>query len=186
MFYRFLVVAPLALLVLVGCQKSPEKTAQHPLDAFEERNDDPLAAAADRYQRRLSADGTIPERALMKAKAQRDALVRTQTENFLGSPTITWQWVGPGNIGGRLRPIVIHPTTPDIMYVGSASGGIWKTLDGGQHWFVLDDFLPSLSIGDMVMHPQDPDILTSPWNPGGTWQRLHYCNNPWGVVKRYS
>ena len=143
MIFRLLIATPLAIVVLVGCQKTPEKIATHPLDAFEERNDDPLAAAADRHQRRLSADGRIPDRALMRAKAQRDELVRTQAETFGRSrQAITWQWVGPGNIGGRLRPIVIHPTMPDIMYVGSASGGIWKTLDGGQNWFALDDFLP--------------------------------------------
>ena len=77
MIFRLIVATSMAI-VLAGCQKSPEKVASHPLDAFAERNDDPLAAAADRYQRRLSADGRVPDRALMTAKAQRDALVRTQ------------------------------------------------------------------------------------------------------------
>ncbi len=160
MSFRLLIAASFSLLVFSGCQKAPQEVATHPLAAFAERNDDPLAAAADRFQRRLSADGTVPDRALLNAKAQRDTLVRTQAQNFQGNgASISWQWVGPGNIGGRLRPIVIHPITPNIMYVGSASGGIWKTLDGGQSWFPLDDFLPSLSIGDMVLHPEDSDTL---------------------------
>jgi len=160
MIIRVLMAIPFTLVLLVGCQKAPEKTALHPLDAFNERNDDPIAAAADRYQRRLSADGTVPDGALMRAKEERDAMLQGQTDNLVPSAwPVTWEWVGPGNIGGRLRPIVIHPTNPDIIYVGSASGGIWKTVDGGANWFVLDDFLPSLSVGDMVMHPEDFNTL---------------------------
>src|SRR5437773_2592529 len=51
-----------------------------------------------------------------------------------------WTWLGPGNIGGRVRSILIHPTTPSTMWVGSVGGGIWKTLNGGASWFPLDDF----------------------------------------------
>ncbi|MEM7457129.1 MAG: hypothetical protein AAF456_22495 [Planctomycetota bacterium] len=177
--YR-LTIALLALLVLSGCKETPQQAAnvpagatadampdlldgeadsqQHPLNEFEERNDDPLAAAADRYQRRLSADGTIPQRALLNACDQRKAMVAIESVDAAGLP-MQWDWVGPGNIGGRLRPIVIHPTNTDIIYVGSASGGIWKSIDGASSWQPLDDFLPSLSIGDMVMHPEDPDTL---------------------------
>ncbi len=166
MIIRVLFAMVFCLAVLPGCQNSTNQlaqvddTANHPLQAYEEKPDDPIAAAGDRYQRRLSADGTVPERALMIAKAQRDAVL--QGQNNFGADgvwPVTWQWVGPGNIGGRLRPIVIHPTTPNTMYVGSASGGIWKSIDGGAAWFPLDDFLPSLSVGDMVMHPEDPNTL---------------------------
>ncbi len=160
----------LFLLSLVGCQQSAEQSveqvaeqateqvAEHPLAAFRERNDEPITAAADRYQRRLSADGTIPPRALLRAKEQRDAMM-TAHQFGAGVWPNSWTWAGPGNIGGRLRPIVIHPTNPDIIYVGSASGGIWKTTNGGTSWFPLDDFMASLSVGDMVMHPADPNTL---------------------------
>ena len=109
----------IALTVLAGCQNSTkqiaavgdvEKTTSHPLEAWEEKPDDPIAAAGDRYQRRLSTDGTVPEGALMIAKSQRDAPL--QGQNNFGADgvwPVTWNWVGPGNIGGRLRPIVIHP-----------------------------------------------------------------------------
>src|ERR1043165_1502876 len=46
----------------------------------------------------------------------------------------TWTWVGPGNIGGRVRSIVIHPTTTNIMWCGSVGGGIWKTTNSGAAW----------------------------------------------------
>ena len=166
MIVRIAYVIPLVLVCLFGCRDAnqqfahQQKTAKaHPLAAFEERNDDPIAAATDRFQRRLSADGTVPDRALLMARDQRDAVLSSSHGIPAGIARGSWTWLGPGNIGGRLRPIVIHPTNPDIIYIGSASGGIWKTLDGGQSWFALDDFLPSLAIADMVMHPDDPDTL---------------------------
>jgi photosystem II stability/assembly factor-like uncharacterized protein len=164
MFVRVVCGLSLTFVLLCGCGDGPEKIGMHPLDEFEERNDDPLAAAAHRYYQRLSADGTVPERAMMRAKGQRDLVVQRRMANMANGTAggvwpLTWQWVGPGNIGGRLRPVVIHPTIPNIVYVGSASGGIWKTTDGGQNWFALDDFLASLSVGDMVMHPEDPNTL---------------------------
>ena len=166
MLFRIWLVVQLSILLLLGCREASDvvvtqhlENGSHPLDAFEERNDDPVAAAQDRFQRRLSADGTVPDRALLNASNQRDVVLSTSGGFPQGMAPQVWTWLGPGNIGGRLRPIVIHPTDPEIIYVGSASGGIWKTNNGGQGWFPLDDFLPSLAIADLVMHPNDPDTL---------------------------
>lgn len=122
---------------------------------------EPSAAAYFRYVQRLSEDGTFPDNALMIAKRQRDAMIAEQQgpladfDNYFAR----WTAIGPGNIGGRIRSILIHPDQPQIMWIGSASGGIWKTLDAGDSWAPLDDFMPSLSIGSMAMDPADPDVL---------------------------
>lgn len=62
---------------------------------------------------------------------------------------------GPGNFGGRLRSILIKPDNTDLMLVGSVSGGIWKSVDGGASWNASNDFLPSLAISSMVIDPDD-------------------------------
>lgn len=114
------------------------------------------AALAYRYRQRLSEGGSIPPNALMRAKAQRDALLANQG----GGPAIeAWEWLGPDDIGGRVRAILIDHSDPNIMYVGSASGGIWKSVDAGTSWFALDDFMASLAVSCMAMHPRDPSIL---------------------------
>jgi hypothetical protein len=66
---RHIQVLVVAAVAFAGCEKRAElgKTESHPLHAFKQRNDDPIAAAGDRYQRRLSSDGTVPPRALMTA-----------------------------------------------------------------------------------------------------------------------
>src|SRR5688572_19957207 len=45
-----------------------------------------------------------------------------------------WSWLGPGNIGGRTRTLVIDPQQTATMYTGGVSGGVWKTTDGGAAW----------------------------------------------------
>lgn len=70
-----------------------------------------------------------------------------------------WTSLGPGNIGGRTRSIVIHPTTPSIIYTASATGGIWKTTDAGKTWSPLTDLLPVLNFTALAMDPVDSNML---------------------------
>ena len=48
-----------------------------------------------------------------------------------GICSASWTWLGPGNIGGRVRAIVVQPAVPSTWFTGSVSGGIWKTVDSG-------------------------------------------------------
>ena len=116
--------------------------------------DQPLARANFRYQGRLDADGTMPENALMIAAEARKALAMRGPK----SP-VNWSYLGPRNFGGRIRAILIHPTNPNIMWLGSCGGGIWKTLDAGATWNPLDDFLPGMSVSCMVLDPTNPNVL---------------------------
>src|SRR5688500_8245011 len=45
-----------------------------------------------------------------------------------GSPWIT---IGPRNVNGRVKCLAVHPTDPQTVYAGAASGGVWKSVDGG-------------------------------------------------------
>lgn len=123
----------------------------------EARPDFPNIAAATRAQQRMNADGTIPDNALMKAKAQRDGLMAAQGESDFGPSSFTW--MGPGNVGGRLRGILINPNNQNQLWVGSTSGGIWKTTNGGTSWTPVSDFMPNLVVGCMAMDPTNPSIM---------------------------
>ena len=76
-----------------------------------------------------------------------------------GITSASWTALGPDNFGGRIRAIAIHPTQPNKMWVGSASGGIWRSTDGGTTWSGSGDFLPSMSITSIVISPTNPDVL---------------------------
>ena len=58
----------------------------------------------------------------------------------------TWQSIGPGNVGGRTRALLIDPTNPDVMYAAAVAGGIWKTTNAGATWLPLNDFLANIEV----------------------------------------
>ena len=60
---------------------------------------------------------------------------------------------------GRIDCIEFHPTDSLIFYIGSPTGGLWKTTDGGNTWVTLTDQLPSMGIADIAIHPQNPDTI---------------------------
>jgi photosystem II stability/assembly factor-like uncharacterized protein len=71
----------------------------------------------------------------------------------------TWNIIGPCNIGGRFNEVLVHPTNRNIIYAGNATGGIFKTTDGGASWMPIFDDFSYLSIGEIVFDPNNPNIL---------------------------
>lgn len=81
-----------------------------------------------------------------------------------------WELAGPLNIGGRVSCVAMHPDEQQTFYIGAASGGIFKTTDGGNNWNPIFDDRPSLSIGDIALAPSNPEIIyagTGEANAGG-------------------
>ncbi len=70
-----------------------------------------------------------------------------------------WELAGPTNTGGRITDLAIHPDSPEIIYVGAASGGIFKSIDNGQTWINIFADAPVISIGDIVIDPENENIL---------------------------
>ena len=71
-----------------------------------------------------------------------------------------WTPLGPGNIGGRTRALLINPGNPDVMYAAGVAGGIWKTTDGGRTpWQPLTDLLPTLAVCALAFDPANPEII---------------------------
>ena len=75
-----------------------------------------------------------------------------------------WTELGPAPITngpwtGRCSTIIASPTDPDKWYVGAASGGVWRTTDGGASWTPLTDHLPAAAIGALAMDPANENII---------------------------
>jgi len=66
---------------------------------------------------------------------------------------------GQPNGLGRINAIGFHPTDGNIIYVGSPSGGLWRTLDGGSTWTFISPSLPTLGVSAVLVHPTQPDII---------------------------
>lgn len=71
----------------------------------------------------------------------------------------SWIWRGPGNIGGRIRAMLIHPADRNKLWIGSAGGGIWKSTDGGASWSAQDDFMPNLAVCALIFDPTNPNTM---------------------------
>jgi photosystem II stability/assembly factor-like uncharacterized protein len=59
---------------------------------------------------------------------------------------IAWTELGPGNIGGRTRALLIDPASNQNMYAAGVAGGVWKTTNGGGTWAPLDDLMDNLAV----------------------------------------
>jgi photosystem II stability/assembly factor-like uncharacterized protein len=70
-----------------------------------------------------------------------------------------WELVGPTNIGGRITDIEMPANQSDIIYIGAASGGIFKTENAGASWEQLFYDIPTISIGDMAIDPQNSNVI---------------------------
>jgi len=72
---------------------------------------------------------------------------------------LKWRNIGPANMMGRVADVEGVPGAPEIVYVGSASGGVWKTVNAGVTWTPIFDQMNYLSIGDMALEPGNPDVV---------------------------
>lgn len=70
-----------------------------------------------------------------------------------------WEWLGPANIGGRTRAIVIHPTRPNTFWVASVGGGVWRTDDAGNSFAAVDDRMSNLAVTTLAIDPRNPNTM---------------------------
>ena len=71
----------------------------------------------------------------------------------------TWRWVGPVTFSGRITEFAVPRGQSQMYYVLTASGGLWKTADGGIHFEPIFDKYGNMSMGYMAIAPSNSDIL---------------------------
>src|SRR5579872_6695580 len=79
-----------------------------------------------------------------------------------GGPAIpenlAFRFVGPA-VGNRIAAVAGVPGDISTYYVGAASGGVWKTTDGGARWAPIFDSQPAQAIGALAVAPSDHKIV---------------------------
>src|SRR5262245_39290462 len=76
---------------------------------------------------------------------------------FPGAPA--WRFVGPRNLGGRIIAIDQSPDDPRILYVGSAHGGLWRSIDAGDTWERLGDRTHVFPVGAIAVAPKASNTI---------------------------
>jgi photosystem II stability/assembly factor-like uncharacterized protein len=209
------------LVVLAGCSaggRSADTGAQRALsqargEAARERLATYSDEAAERFRRERVPAGAdeVPAALYDAARERMRAMPRYSTvagDRLSPQPeardkaALSWTELGPGNIGGRTRALVIDPRDPRLMYAAGVTGGVWKSTDAGTNWRWIADDLANLSVASLVMDPTDPRVLYAgtgegitngptgmgiyrTLDRGETWQRLaatatddfHYVND---------
>lgn len=72
---------------------------------------------------------------------------------------LDWRNIGPANMGGRVTDIEGLPGNPFTVYVGTGTGGLWKTTNMGIDWTPLFEKYETHSVGDFALDPQNPEVI---------------------------
>ncbi|MFI5178051.1 MAG: hypothetical protein ACHQO8_05795 [Vicinamibacterales bacterium] len=163
-------------------------------------------AAGDSTKKRLAKlrlSALAQARALRGDDASRPARLRTRTLSDAAPDGVdlvapvagssNWVPLGPTAIPngqtyssvrvlvtGRVTAIVVDPTDANIIYIGTAQGGVWKTTDGGLSWTPRTDNEVSLAIGSLVMDPANHLVLYAGTGEGNFSGDSYYGN---GILK---
>ena len=129
------------------------------------RNSKPYLRYRWFYEQRAFPSDDIPEDAYKNSLDQRDVLRRVMQAK--GIPSFNWLSKGPtpgyyssyGNISSRIVTGAYHPSNPNIIYIGPANGGVWKSTDAGTSWIPKTDNEASLAMGAIVIDPVNPEII---------------------------
>lgn len=102
------------------------------------------------------------------------ALSASQWVNI--GPTSTLDTSGGSKVAGRVTALAIDPTNTNVIYLGGAQGGVWKSTDAGVNWTPLTDNRESLAIGSIVLDPQNHNTIYA-----GTGEENFNADSYYGV-----
>ena len=115
----------------------------------------------------LLAPGTSP--------SSRATLTAQQAVTPDDLAAFTARHVGPAVTGGRIHDVEALPADPSTIYVATASGGLWKSVNRGITWTSIWEHMPVSTFGDLAIAPTDPRILYA-----GTGEQQNRQSTSWG------
>jgi hypothetical protein len=140
-------------------------------EEFMARRDEQIALYRGMKDGKPEENVRARNQAVAKMQQQEDALRARPASPQNNALLAAWQPIGPNPIpngqttgistpvSGRVTAIDVHPTNPDIVYIGTAQGGVYRSLDGGVNWTPILDNALSLAIGAVRIAPSQPDTV---------------------------
>jgi len=90
--------------------------------------------------------------------------------------------IGPAVMMGRLDDIQGTAKDPMLLYIGFATGGLWKSTDAGNHWHSQFDNFANESIGAIAIAPSDPNIVYVGTGEANNRQSSSIGDGVWGTT----
>jgi len=84
------------------------------------------------------------------------------SDKFSNKMLEQWQCIGPYNIGGRSLCLAVNPIDTAVIYIGSSSGGLWKSTTGGigaSAWTLVNTGYPSLAVSSIAIDSVNPNVM---------------------------
>ena len=90
--------------------------------------------------------------------------------------------IGPAVMMGRVDDIVGSEQDPMTMYIGFATGGLWRSTDGGIHWKSMFDEMENESVGSVAIAPSDKNVVYVGKGEGNNRQSASIGDGVWGTT----
>ena len=90
--------------------------------------------------------------------------------------------IGPATMMGRVDDIAGTEKDPLLLYVGFATGGLWKSTDGGNHWKSQFDNMANESVGAIAIAPSNSDIVYVGKGEANNRQSSSIGDGVWGTT----
>jgi hypothetical protein len=118
-------------------------------------------------------DPMARSRALKEMREQEEVIATKLKKGLISERVMSTGWTNIGPfplangqtntfetpVSGRVTSIAVHPTNPDIVYVGVAQGGVYRSLNGGQTWTQLFDNADTQVVGAIAIAASNPEIV---------------------------
>ncbi len=154
--------ASLTAYAMIGCQATAPQ--------LKDEDGRPLVSIACEHPRKRAGYGPPPYKywRIIGGAVPKEGFALENSQDapgpmswiFVGPRPVTSEyWSGNADAGGRVASIACHPTNAAIVYIGTASGGIWKTTNSGTNWTPLTDAMPTLNSGAVRIDRNFPETV---------------------------
>lgn len=111
------------------------------------------------FDMKKNDEGIIPRGMNAKWYTYDQQMRASRSRRRMSGPIKEVNFMGPHDLGGRTRALLVHAADEDILLAGAASGGIWRSENAGASWTPLDDAAVNLAVSGITQSPFDSDII---------------------------